>query len=68
MMDEYKVKLHKVTAVTWTNIRLCQALSVRYPVSEVAHDSRGALGQDGWSRHPEHVALQLQRPDLGQVA
>ena len=42
--------------------------SLRYPVPEVAHDRRGALGQDGGPRHSEHVTLQLQRPDLGQVA
>ena len=63
MIIKYKLHNYKSRSVVYI-----MPPSLRYPVPEVAHDCRGALGQDGGPRHPEHVTLQLQRPDLGQVA
>ena len=40
---------------------------LRDPVPEIAHDGGRALSEHRGPRHPEHVALQLQTPDLGQV-
>ena len=40
---------------------------LRDPVPEIAHDGGRALGEHRGPRHPEHVALQLQTPDLSQV-
>ena len=65
MIIKYKLHNYKSRSIVVVYI---MPPSLRYPVPEVAHDCRGALGQDGGPRHPEHVTLQLQRPDLGQVA
>ena len=65
--DDCKYKLHNYKSRSVVVVYIMSP-SLRYPVPEVAHNCRGALGQDGGPRHSEHVTLQLQRPDLGQVA
>ena len=38
------------------------------PVSQVRHHGPCPLCQDGWSRDPEEVPLQLEGPDIGEAA